>query len=198
MKNGMKCVSFNSLSELPTAAAALSRSFGAPDDLELIAKLQAQTRHGGHLEIGAGHARDRDAEAIVEIEFADGFAEHIAIGYDHAAKGDVALGEEEVFIAAPADDALELLEPRARADDREAIVEMNHGRVSGGHCFIAVANAGNGDARFDPAGNRVEPHAVEIRIRYDERAAFQWIDLARGSSPRMPRPRARDRCGRFV
>ena len=78
------------MSELPTAAAALSRSFVAPDDLELIAELQAQTGHRSHLDIGAGDARDRDAETIVEIEFVDGFAEHVAIRHDHAAKGDVA------------------------------------------------------------------------------------------------------------
>ena len=88
MKNGMKCVSLSSLSELPTAAAALSRSSARADDLHLVAELQAQAGHGGHLEVGAGDARDGDAEAIVEIEFADGLAEHVAIGDDDAAEGE--------------------------------------------------------------------------------------------------------------
>jgi hypothetical protein len=56
MKNGMKCVSLSSLSELPTARAALSRSAGCADDLQLVAELQAQAGHGGHLEIGARDA----------------------------------------------------------------------------------------------------------------------------------------------
>ncbi len=33
MKNGMKCVSFNSLSELPTAVGGFVEVFVAPDDL---------------------------------------------------------------------------------------------------------------------------------------------------------------------
>ena len=74
MKKGMKCVSFNSLSELPTRGRGFVEVFGAPDDLKLIAKLQAQTGHRGHLKIGAGHARHRYSEAIVEIEFVNGFA----------------------------------------------------------------------------------------------------------------------------
>ena len=90
----------------------------------------------------------------------------------------VALGEDEVFVAALADDALELIEPRARADDGEAVVAMNDGRVGGGVRFLAVADAGDGDARFEAAGDRVEAHAVEIRIRDDERAAFERLDLA--------------------
>ena len=61
---------------------------GRADDLQLVAKLQAQAGHGGHLEVGAGDARDGDAEAIVEVEFADGLAEHVAIGDDDAAEGD--------------------------------------------------------------------------------------------------------------
>ena len=53
---------------------------------------------------------------------------------------------------------------------------MNDGRVSRGHYSIVAANARNGDARLDPARDRVYPHAVEIWIRYHERAALQWID----------------------
>ena len=59
------------------------------DDLQLVAKLQAQAGHSGHLKVGTGNARDRDAETIVEIEFVDGLAEHAAIGDDDATEGDV-------------------------------------------------------------------------------------------------------------
>ena len=142
----------------------------------MIAKLQPQTGHRGHLQIGAGHARHGHSETIVEIEFANGFAERIAIRYDHAARGNVALLQEKILIASPSHDPLELLQPRACADDRETIVHANNGRVGRGHCFIAAANARNGDARLDPARDRVDPHAVEIWIRYHERAALQWID----------------------
>ena len=89
-----------------------------------------------------------------------------------------AVGEDEVFVAALADDALELIEPRARADDGEAVVAMDHGRVGGDVRFIAVADAGDGDARFEAAGDRVEAQAFEVRIRDDERAAFERLDLA--------------------
>ena len=61
------------------------------DDLDLVAELQAQAGHGGHLHVGAGDARDGHAEAVVEVEFADGLAEHVAIGDDDAAVGDRAL-----------------------------------------------------------------------------------------------------------
>ena len=47
----------------------------------------------------------------------------------------------KVFFAALADHALELFQPCARADDRKAIVAMNHGRVSRGHRSISVAHA---------------------------------------------------------
>jgi hypothetical protein len=46
----------------------------------------------------------------------------VAIGDDDAAEGDRAVGEDEVFVAALADDTFELIEPRARADDGEAVV----------------------------------------------------------------------------
>src|ERR1700741_5144206 len=122
MKNGMKCVSLSSLSELPTAVAALSRFSGHTDNLRLVAKLQAQAGHRGHLEVGAGDARDGDAEAVIEVEFADGLAEHVAIGDDDAAESERAVGEDEVFVAVPANDALKLIEPRAHADDGETVV----------------------------------------------------------------------------
>ena len=178
MKNGMKCVSLSSLSELPTATAALSRSAGRTDDLHLVAKLQPQAGHRGHLEIGASDARNGNAETVVKVEFADGLAEHVAIGHDDAAEGEAALGKDEVFVAAPADDALELIEPRTRADDGQPVFAMDHGRIGGGVRFVAVADAGDGDPRFEAAGDRVEAQAVEVRVCDDERAAFERLDLA--------------------
>ena len=151
---------------------------GHTDNLRLVAKLQAQAGHCGHLEVGAGDARDGDAEAVVEVEFADGLAEHVAIGDDDAAESERAVGEDEVFVAVPANDALKLIEPRAHADDGETVVAMNHGRVGGNVRFITVADAGDGDARFEAAGDRVEADAFEVRIRDDERAAFERLDLA--------------------
>ena len=41
-----------------------------------------------------------------------------------------------------------------------------------------MADAGDGHARFEPAGDRVKAHAVEVRIRDDERAAFERLGLA--------------------
>ena len=140
--------------------------------------MQPQSGHRGHLEVGARHAGDGDVEAVIEVEFADGFAEHVAIGDDDASEGDRALGEDEVFIAALADNALELIEPRAGADDGEAVVAMDHGRIGRGVRFVAVAGAGDGDARFEPAGDGVKAHTFEVRVRDDERAAFEQLDLA--------------------
>src|SRR5208337_2048078 len=61
---------------------------GDTDNLRLVTKLQAQAGHRGHLEVGAGDARDGDAEAVVEVELADGLAEHVAIGDDDAAESE--------------------------------------------------------------------------------------------------------------
>ena len=57
-------------------------------------------------------------------------------------------GENEIFIAALADDALELIEARASADHGEPIIAMNDGRVRGGVRFPGVAHAGDRHARF--------------------------------------------------
>jgi len=71
-----------------------------------------------------------------------------------------------------------LIEPRAHADDGETVVAMNHRRVGGDVRLITVADAGDGDARFEAAGDCVEVDAFEVRIRDHERAAFQGLDLA--------------------
>ena len=55
---------------------------------------------------------------------------------------------------------------------------MNHGRVSGDVRFITVTDAGNGDARFEAPGDRVEADAFEVRIGDHEGAAFERLDLA--------------------
>ncbi len=166
------------LERVADGGGGLVEVVGHTDDLCLIAKLQAQAGHGGHLEVGAGDARDGDAEAVVEVEFADGLAEHVAIGDDDAAESERAVGEDEVFVAVLANDARKLIEPRAHADDGETVVAMNHGRVGGDVRFITVADAGDGDARFEAPGDRVEADAFEVRIRDHEGAAFERLDLA--------------------
>ena len=60
---------------------------GRSDDLHLVAELEAQAGHSGHLEVGARHAGNRYAKALVEVEFADRFAENVAGGDDDAAIG---------------------------------------------------------------------------------------------------------------
>ena len=94
MKKGTNCVSIQFLERIAHRRRGFVEIFGAPDDLELIAKLQAQTWHRRHLDICAAHARDGDAETIVEVEFVNGFAEHVAIGHGNASKSDVAFGED--------------------------------------------------------------------------------------------------------
>jgi hypothetical protein len=41
-----------------------------------------------------------------------------------------------------------------------------------------MANPGDGNARFEAAGNRVEAQSVEVRIRDDERPALERFGLA--------------------
>src|SRR4029453_11814294 len=78
--------------------------------------------------------------------------------------------------APPSQDPLELLQPRACADNRETVVLVNDGRVSRGDYFFAAANARNGDARLDPPRDRIDAHAVEIWIRNYQRATLQRLD----------------------
>jgi hypothetical protein len=54
---------------------------------------------------------------------------------------------------------------------------MDHGRIGCGMGFVAVPDARNGDARFEPSGNCVDAEAVGVLIRNDERAAFERFDL---------------------
>ena len=110
------------------------------------------------------------------MRLGDCFAEHVPVGHDYTAKRDVAFGENEIFLASLADDTLELFEPGARADYRESIIAMNHGRIRRGDCFGAVAHACNCDARFDSTRNRINANAIKIRIRDDECAALQRLD----------------------
>ena len=58
------------------------------DDLELVAELQPQPRHGCHLDVRARHPCHRDVKTLVEVQFVHRLAEHVAIGDDHAAKRD--------------------------------------------------------------------------------------------------------------
>ena len=65
---------------------------GCADDLDLVAKLQAQAGHRGHLQVSARDAGNGDAEAIVKIQFGHGLAKHRAVGHGDTAEGDAALG----------------------------------------------------------------------------------------------------------
>ena len=86
------------------------------DDSDHVTELKTKPGHGRHLDVGASDTGDRHPKAIVEIELADGFSQDIAIGYDHAPKSDVALREHQVFLAPLADDTLEPLQVRGRAN----------------------------------------------------------------------------------
>ncbi len=141
IKKGTKCVSFSSLSELPSAAAALSRSASLPTICRMSPN---RSRRPGTADISMSA---------------------VAAGYNHAAEGDVAFGEDEVFIAALTDNALELIEPGASTDHCEAIVAMNDRGVRGGMRFPSVAHAGNRDARLYAAGDLFQPYAIQVGIR---------------------------------
>ena len=71
-----------------------------------------------------------------------------------------------------------MVEPGRRADNGEPVVAMDHGRVRGSLCFIAMADAGDCDARLEAAGNRVEAQSVHVRICDDERPAFERFGLS--------------------
>jgi hypothetical protein len=95
---------------------------GCADDLDLVAKLQAQAGDCGHLQVSARDAGHGDAEAIVKIQFGHGLAKHRTVGHGDTAEGDAALGEDEVFVAPLANHALELVQPGARAHDNQTVV----------------------------------------------------------------------------
>jgi hypothetical protein len=107
----------------------------ATNDLQDVAESQPQARHGRHLDVGTTDPGYGDSKALAKIEFADGFAEHVAACYNHAAEGDVAFGEDEVFIAALTNDTLELIDHGTSTDDCESVVAMNDGRVPWRHVF---------------------------------------------------------------
>jgi hypothetical protein len=65
----------------------------------------------------------------------------LASGHYHSPEGNVTFREDEVFIAALTDDAFELVESRARADDGQTVIKMNYGRVGRGPRFLTVADA---------------------------------------------------------
>ena len=170
----------------------------AANDLQDVAESQSQAGHGRHLDVGTSDPGYGDSKALAEIEFADGVAEHVAACYNHAAEGDVAFGEDEVFIAALANDPLELIDPGATTDHCEPIIAMNDGRVRGGTCFLAVAHAGDRDARLCAAGDLFQAHALEVRIRHDERVAFERLGLAAILRDEVRRLSRGSRRGRFA
>ena len=142
----------------------------------MIAKLKTQTGHRSHLQIGAGHARNGHTEAVVKIEFANGFTQRVSIRHNHSAVSNGALLQEKVFVAPPSHDPLKLLQARPGAHDCETVVLVNDGRVSRGGYSFAAAEARNGDARLNPARDRIDAHAVEIWIRNHQRATLQRLD----------------------
>jgi hypothetical protein len=71
-----------------------------------------------------------------------------------------------------ADDTLKLIETSGRANDGDAIVTTNHDRIGRNVRLLSATNARNSHARLNAPGNRIEPHAVEVAIRYDEGASF--------------------------
>ena len=54
---------------------------------------------------------------------------------------------------------------------------MNHRRVRCYDCSGSVTQPRDRDARFDAAGNRVDPETIELRIGDDKGAAFERLDL---------------------
>ena len=175
MKKGIKCRFVQLLERVAEGGGCFVDIGVATNDLQDVAESQPQARHGRHLDVGTTDPGYGDSKALAEIEFADGFAEHVAACYNHAAEGDVAFGEDEVFIAALTNDTLELIDHGTSTDDCESVVAMNDGRVRGGTCFLAVAHAGNRDARLYGRGSL---QAIQVGIRHDERMAFDWLGLA--------------------
>src|SRR4051812_229710 len=108
-------------------------------------------------------------KAIAEIQLADCFAERCAIRHHDSTKSDLAFFQEKVFVYSISDDALELLQTRARSNDRQPVVAVNHGGISRRDSATAMADARNRDTRFDSPGNRIHAKSVEVGIR-DEKS----------------------------
>jgi hypothetical protein len=66
---------------------------------------------------------------------------------------------------------------------------MDHGRIGCGMGFVAVPDARNGDARFEPSGNCVEAEAVEVLIRNDERVMIHIFAEVTDQNAREKHPR---------
>src|SRR5206468_11567771 len=84
--------------------------------------------------------------------------------------------QEKVFVAPPSHDPLKLLQARPGAHDCETVVLVNDGRVSRGGYSFAASNARNGDARLNPARDRIGAQGVEVWIRNDQRATRPRLD----------------------
>ena len=67
---------------------------------------------------------------------------------------------------------------------------MNHGGISRRDRSISIAHACDRDLRFDPAGNRIEPQAVELGICYNKCTALECLDRRRFLSAKAAASRA--------
>ena len=98
-------------------------------------------------------------------------------GYDHAAEGKSACSQHEVFIALLADAALELIQPGASADNRDAVAASDDRGIPGCLRALTVPHPGDGHAAFQTPRYGVETQAVQVRIRHHERTSFERLDL---------------------
>jgi hypothetical protein len=74
-----------------------------------------------------------------------------------------------------ADDTFKLIETSARANGSDAIITTNHARIGRNVCLLSATDARNSHARLPAPGNRIEANTVEVAIRYDEGASFDWL-----------------------
>ena len=174
-RNEMRLVQF--LDRITECVGRLVEIFFPSDERDHVAELKAKPCYGRHLYVDPSYAGDCHTETIAETQFADGFSENVALGYDHALKCDVALREHQVFVAPFSDDTFEPLQSRRGADDHEPTISLNDSCVRGRDRFLAITDARDGDVRFDAAGNGANSKTVKIRVGHDQSAAFEWRDI---------------------
>src|SRR4029450_5928983 len=100
-----------------------------------------------------------------------------ATRYDPAAESDAALGENQILVAAVADDTLKLIETSVRANGGDAIITTNHDGIGRNGRLLSATDARNGHAGLSAPGNCIETYTVEVAIRYHEGASFDWLCL---------------------
>ena len=156
----------------------LLQAFLVADEVELVAELEPQFRHRGHLDVGAGHAGDRNAEELVEAEFVHGLAQHVPPGHEHAPERDRAGRLHEIDVAAAADHALELFQVLRRADGQQDVAQLDRRVVRriGHQRFARATEPGNHHAGFAPARDRAQRYAREVDVFHDQIDAGQRLD----------------------